>query len=209
VSSEPTLDVLLRRLLALFLGASDMRDVWETGRYLLGDHEEAQGHVSGVPEKVRRTLETGMVISYARPFIETRGGLQQLKRARGLSGELRELHEEILQRRHRVYAHTGNAEFRRILEFKDPATVAKWLRHPTATFSEEWQSPAPGGLLNFIALSSAHLDSFSDEIERLRPGLLARIDALSPDSLEPMSPPSDAAEVAFGDGRPSAQAGRR
>lgn len=168
MAAEGARDELWLRLLALHLGASDMWDVWQSGRYLLGEDEEALGHADGLPEKVRRTLETGMIVSYARPFVDTRRGLPQMKRARGLSDELRATHKEILVRRHTVYAHTDNTAHRRILELGDPTVLAEWLRDPAATFTEEWHSPTDAGLRDLMALSKAHLDAFVDEIGRVR-----------------------------------------
>lgn len=125
MSSSASDEHLYRRLHALVLGGSDMYDVLQTAQYLLGQHAEAPGHDGSLPWHVRRTLETGLFVTYARPFVEGRGrGLPQLKRARGLSAELQASHADILERRNTVYAHTDETPLRRILELSNAAERA-------------------------------------------------------------------------------------
>lgn len=165
---------LERRLHALVLGAIDMYDAWEAARYLLGDHPEAAGHATGAPWRVRRTMETGMFVTYARPFVHSRGvGLPRLKRAVNLTAELRESHEEILSRRDAVYAHTDETPLRRILELSDPAKLEDWFSEPGGELSEAWHPPTDAMLGDAIALAMAHLTSFLHEMDALRGRRLA------------------------------------
>lgn len=102
-ANQPPLELLWARLETVVLAAVDMVDVAETCRYLLGDHPEAKDHGDGAPWRVRRTLETGLFVTYARPFaISRKGG--HLSRAGGLSENLRKYHDEIVERRNTVYA---------------------------------------------------------------------------------------------------------
>jgi signal transduction histidine kinase len=138
-------------------------------RYLLGDHPEAPGHAAEEPWRVRRTMETGMIVTYARPFVDSRrDGLPRLKRAVNLTAELRESREELLSRRNAVYAHTDETPLRRILELSDPAKLEDWLSEPRGELREEWHPPTNAMLGDVIALTTAHLGSFLDEIDALR-----------------------------------------
>jgi hypothetical protein len=100
-AAAPSEAALARRLKALILGGIDMSDVLETATYLLGSHEEAPGHDSGVPWRARRTLETGMCVAYARPFTESRG-LQMLTPAPNLPSEFVDAHTELMDLRRTV-----------------------------------------------------------------------------------------------------------
>ena len=154
------------RLEALILAGGDMFDVLETSRYLLGEHPDAPGHDGQMPWHVRRTLETGVFVTYARPFIGMRGD-GHMRRARGLSDELRASHDDIVFRRNRVYAHTDRTPLRRILELSDPDERAAWVRE-RGELQEEWFPPTREGLQTAIALATAHLQSFLEEIDAVR-----------------------------------------
>ena len=80
--------------------------------------------------RVRRTLETGMVVTYARPF--TKSGLQRLKRPSGLGAEQRALHQQMLDFRDVVYAHTDDTPLREVVETRDRETLERWLRDPSS-----------------------------------------------------------------------------
>jgi hypothetical protein len=65
--TPPDRDRDRRRLLALVYGVSDMRSVAVTADYL-----------NGIPpfdldERVRRTIEAGVIVVYSRPFIASHG----------------------------------------------------------------------------------------------------------------------------------------
>jgi hypothetical protein len=172
-NANEELEHLYRRLHALVLGGSDLYDVLQTAQYLRGEHPDAPGHDGRLPWHVRRTLETGMFVTYARPFVDASGrGLPQLKRARGLSAELRASHEEILERRNRVYAHTDETPLRRILELSNAAERAAWVREQRE-LSEEWFPPTREGLEDVVALATAHLESFLSEIDEVSNRILA------------------------------------
>lgn len=173
--NDPTekLEALYRRLIAYLLGGIDMHDVLETAQYLRGDHADAPSHDSEMPWRARRTLETGMFVTYARPFTDTRRlGLPRLKRARDLTSELRESHDEILSRRHRIYAHTDDTPLRQILQLADRDDRAAWVREQ-GDLSEQWFPPTREMLEDVIMLAAAHLGSFLAEIDEVRAAILA------------------------------------
>jgi len=165
------LDYLYARLEALILAGADMFDVYETSQYLLGEHPDAPGHDDKIPWHVRRTLETGLFVTYARPFIGARRG-GQMKRARGLSDELRAFHDDMVFRRNRVYAHTDRTPLRRILELSDADERAAWVRD-RGELREEWFPPTREGLKTAIELARAHLQSFLEEIDAVRSRIIA------------------------------------
>ena len=172
IETQVELERLYARLETLILAGGDMFDVLETSRYLLGDHPEAaSGHDGGMPWHVRRTLETGLFVTYARPFVEARGG-GQMKRAPGLSDELQTWHDDIVYRRNSVYAHIDRTPFRRILQLNDPEERAAWVRE-RGELQEEWFPPTRAGLETTIALATAHLQSFLAEIDAVRSRILA------------------------------------
>ena len=120
-----------------------------------------RGTTSVCPSVCVAHCTAGMLVTYARPFVPTRRGLPRLKVARHLTAELLES-REILARRNTVYAHTDDSPNRRILEFRDPTMVERWLR-ADAVFSEEWHHPAEAMLRDLMELARIHLDSFTDE----------------------------------------------
>lgn len=96
------LAAMRRRRAAIRLGGESMLDVIATAEFLRAWPPEATGDDDLA--RVRTTLENGMFVTYARPF--TSSGLQMLNPAGGLSPELRDLHDEILELPNSVYAHT-------------------------------------------------------------------------------------------------------
>lgn len=170
------LDHHRRQLTALNFGAIDMHDVLETARYLRGEYADAEDHASGMPWRARRILEVGLFVVYARPFTRSEG-LERLRRAAGLSDELRATHDEILERRRKFYAHADDTQHRRILELD--ADDWSSVLDPSSTLSEQWSAPTPELLDDVIQLAAAHLSAFIDRIERLRPFLRAPLSASS------------------------------
>jgi len=157
---------LARRLHALLLGGIDMQDVLITAEYLL-EHPDTAEQDGGMHWRVRRTLETGMFVAYARPFIHTRKpGLPKLKLARDLSDELLASHDEVLRRRNAVHAHTDETDLRRILQTTSPAGLHEWLWE-SGELLEQWFSPKPEILSYIAALAKANLAAFLGEIEAI------------------------------------------
>jgi hypothetical protein len=168
---DAELEFLYARLEALILAAVDMNDAAETAMYLLDDHPDARGHGGKMPWHVRRTLETGMFVTYARPFADTRGR-PSMKRVSQLSKELRAAHDDIVQRRNRVYAHTDRTALRRILELSEPEERAAWVQDGGDP-REEWFPPTPDGLRDVIALAHTQLASFLEEMGAIRRRIVA------------------------------------
>jgi hypothetical protein len=178
-------EALARRLKALVLGRIDMGIVFETASYLLGEHTDAPGHDTGVPVAARRVLETGLVVTYARPFIDARGA-ETLSRARGLPGDLVQVHNEILELRSIVFAHTNDTPYRQLRKSEGldqpsawPEDLASWVTEEGGLlgqqFYEQWTLPTRETLDKLRALAVAHAEHFATQIdevsERLRLGV--------------------------------------
>jgi hypothetical protein len=151
---------------SLVLAAVDMVDVIETCHYLLDEHPEAKGHGATLPWRTRRTLETGVFVTYARPFVRSRRG-GHMNRSKDLNNESKKDHDDILLRRDQVYAHTEQTHLRRIIEFDDPEARAKWLKE-FGDLKENWFPPTPEGLKTVVALAEANLKGVLEEIGKLR-----------------------------------------
>jgi hypothetical protein len=156
---------LTRRLHALLLGGADMQDALETAQSLL-EQAEISGHAR-LHWRVQRTLETGMFITYARPFTKSRrNGLPTLKLAQDLTKELVDSHNEIVRRRNTVYAHTDETGLRHILQTTGTAELAQWLSGQ-GELSEQWFSPKREMLADVVALARANLRTFLEEINEI------------------------------------------
>src|SRR5690349_3482897 len=102
-----TPDRARRRIQALLFGVSDMTCVEVTAEHLL-EGDPRPGPRTG---SLRRTVEAGLVVVYARPFIESRG-LPRLSPAAFDTEHLRGVHAAFLEQRHQVYAHTDETAYR-------------------------------------------------------------------------------------------------
>lgn len=163
------------RLKALVLARLDMQSAHETAAYLLGEHEAARGHDAGLPLAARRTLETGLVVTYARPFTESRGGLT-VSPARNLSPDLLAVHKQLLDLRKQFFAHNDNTPWRQLRhpeqvdELLDwPENLPAWIRDGLSVegLLEQWTLPTRGGLEAIQALAMANHERFADEIEQV------------------------------------------
>jgi hypothetical protein len=157
-----------RRIAALIFGVNDMRAVEATAEYLLDTGFEylikTGEHVAG--PHVRRTLEAGLVVVYARPFTATRG-LPRLSPPSYESEALRSFHETILEQRDSVYAHTDESNFRIVLDLEDPAWLERFMASGAKDFAETWSPPTKRTLPFFIDLAAANRESFVAEMDRL------------------------------------------
>lgn len=141
-----------------------MLDVIAAAEYLLAhrpgpneDQDEA---------RLRRVLETGMVITYARPFTKSRG-FAKLGAPAGLEPRLRSLHDQILTFRAVLYAHNDNTPLRQIVEFTEHAAFERWLREDTDSWQESRYFPTPKLFSELIELARANLVSFFADHEQL------------------------------------------
>jgi hypothetical protein len=93
----------------LRLAASDMRQAAAGPRHLEGART---GGVSRMNGDAERALETGVIVSYARPF--TRHGVGQLDRDLWAPSDERQarLHMALIRLRNIRYAHTDKTELR-------------------------------------------------------------------------------------------------
>lgn len=152
-----------RRLVALVLAISDMQQVWETARYLLGEHPAASaGHAGDIPWQARRTLETGLVTCYARPFTDSH---YRVGKSRRLTTEDRELHRWLIEQRNQVYAHSDETDYRRVLGLD----ANDWREHlKTRVIGEQWTPPTSPELLRAIRdLASKLTEAFWCELREL------------------------------------------
>jgi hypothetical protein len=163
------------RLKAFVLGRLDMMAVHDTATYLLGEHTDATGHDAGLPVAVRRVVETGLVVTYARPFTSTRGGFV-LPKARGLSPELLQTHNQLLDLRKQFFAHNDDTPWRQLRhpeQVEEPAgwpeDLPMWIREgiPVEGLLEQWTLPTRQGLEAIRVLADANYARFEAEIDRI------------------------------------------
>jgi hypothetical protein len=152
-----------RRVASLAFGITDMTIVEATAKDLL----DADPSVRGDAVLVRRALEAGVVVVYARPFIGSRG-LMQLAPAPFRTPRLRQTHETFLDVRHRVYSHTDDTDFRFLLELDEHDWFDRFLESGIEGFAESWWPPPPPVLEDVQALAAANRESYHAELERLR-----------------------------------------
>ena len=174
---DADIDVLARRLKALILGGIDMTDVVGSADYLLALHADAHTYGADVPWRAGRTLETGMFVTYARPFTKSRG-LKKLERAPQLSSDLADLHREIVDLRNTVYAHSDNSPFRQVRRSADlddmwrwPEDLARLVRDRDLSFEseirEQWFAPTEPALRALRQLAGANRAHFAVQIDDL------------------------------------------
>ena len=86
-----------------------------------------------------------MLVTYVRPFSGRSG--RTISPAGELSRELREIHEDIMSRRHRVYAHTDHTDIRQIIDIRAEDGLAAVLRDTdgSANVREQWDSLTENG----------------------------------------------------------------
>jgi len=103
--------------------------------------------------RIRRVLETGMFVVYARPFT---GSALQVERARALTAQQLELHDESIKLRHKVYAHSTVTPYREVVD--NESSPGSWdLR---------WLYPTPALLNEVIDLAQTQLASFQTALEK-------------------------------------------
>jgi hypothetical protein len=103
--SRAALELERRRLI---LARSDMKQVEATAEFLLHGHE--------LNAHVERVLWTGMIVTYARPFMSTnRIGAIPGRLARP-SPDLQDLHKNVIERRSDLSAHTDVTDLREVVD---------------------------------------------------------------------------------------------
>ena len=154
---------MLRRAEVLTLA---LRDFWDVGicvDYLLDVHTTTHQ-----PDpRVRNVLETGMLVTYARPFSGRSG--RTVDPAGELSPILRGLHEDIILRRNKVYAHTDYTDFRQIMTLRSDDAIQDFIVGDDETLNrEERDYLSDEGLLLLGELSRIHYTRTHAEVDRLR-----------------------------------------
>jgi hypothetical protein len=90
----------------LLTAISDMDEAALAARWLHATHTEVEEEPGFDDFRLRIVMETGMFVSYARPFTQSRGERNlPLAPTRGLTVEQRGVHEWALERRTKSAAH--------------------------------------------------------------------------------------------------------
>jgi hypothetical protein len=143
------------KLERLILAKSDMADTAAAARLL----REARVGNLDLPWRALRALETGMFVSYARAFNESRGDPPKpAAPTSGLSLSERETHKWACDERDMVWAHVDRYGHRKVTEAqKGPPTI----------YIEEWVPPSPEQLEAFAALAEKLEERYRVEAEAL------------------------------------------
>jgi hypothetical protein len=154
-------EVLLRRAEFLHLACRDLWDVGICVDYLLDTGSAV------LNSRVRLVLESGMLVTYVRCFSGKSG--QIISPTSDLSPQLRSLHEHIILRRNKVYAHTDHTEYRQITDFRSDCAAAVFMAGDDAsTVREEWDYLSDEGLFSLGQLARVHYTQSHSELDRLR-----------------------------------------
>jgi hypothetical protein len=148
-----------RRLAAQLFAISDMYAVVSAAHMLVSDIGEQR-----LDSGDRLALETGLVVSYARPFTQSRGGYQLQPADEPDDEDARELHEWLLAQRNRVYAHTDETEARRVLELAE----ADLPPLENFNFRQSVIEPMRLGRIAAMATALAYRYKAAAELERSR-----------------------------------------
>lgn len=160
MSGSTNPDRLMKRAEFLFLSSRDFWDVGICVDSLLGAPKPF-----AESKRVRLTLETGMLVTYARPFS---GRGRTIHVSHDLSSDLRTFHDDIMRRRNQVYAHTDHTDRRQILEFRREELGKALERLLAATpVSEQWDSLTDAGLTALRELAAVHYRQCTNELRRL------------------------------------------
>jgi hypothetical protein len=156
---------LKRRAEFLFLVCRDFWDVAMCVDHLL----DPSGPAAHLDPRVRQVLEAGTLVTYCRPF--SGGSGRTISPAPDLSAELRSFHDDIVQRRNTVYAHSDHTDHRTIQTLR--ARGLDLLADPNINIGdlvvrEGWDSLTEKGLACLRELSRIHYARTGAELDRLR-----------------------------------------
>ena len=154
-------DQPLRRAEFLFLAG---RDFWDVGIGV--DHLIENPQPDGLATRVRIIFETGLLMLYCRPF--SGSGNRQISRDPELSNELRTFHDDVMNRRNKVYAHTDHTDHRLIRDFRSATGLEVLHNFENSQVREEWDSLTDQGLMSLRELASIHHRRVTGEMERIR-----------------------------------------
>lgn len=172
---DPLAEAMLRRAEVLSLALRDFWDVGICADYLL----DAGNAAHQLKSRVRIALETGMLVTYARPFSGKSG--RTISPASDLSPILRGLHDDIILRRNKVYAHTDYTDFRQIVNLRSDGAISAFIADDDETLNREvWDYLSDEGLLHLGKLSQIHYTQSHAELDQLRERL-AELQRSQPD----------------------------
>jgi hypothetical protein len=114
-------------------------------------------------DRVKLVLEAGMIVTYVRCF--SGGSAKAISLSSDLPADLRTFHEELIERRNKVYAHTDPTELRQIVNINEPGALAAFI-HKGEDFrlNEEWDSLTPAGLEAIGNLARVHYEAVRLEL---------------------------------------------
>jgi hypothetical protein len=136
--------------------ASDMRLVAEAAAALIDVHDN-----DGPARFYERIIETGMVVTYARPFLESNeAGIGRTWWPKDEAE--RELHDELIELRHEYHAHAAHTPRRRL----ENATTMLG-REGRPMFAESWESLPTWKLQALEELTNRLAATFDAEAVRL------------------------------------------
>jgi hypothetical protein len=124
-------------------GSTDATEV--AARYLIATHPTAGVEIDW---RVRRVLEAGMFVTYARAFNESRGD-PPLPPAptSGLTPSERSVHDWAIEERSRVWAHVDRGSHRRLIEGT--------IEGAKTSLFETWRPPSPEQLESLADLAES------------------------------------------------------
>jgi hypothetical protein len=143
------------KLTRFHLAASDMRIVHGAALALIDARER-----DGPARLYERVIETGMVVTYVRPFLESNeAGIG--KKWWPQDAEDRSLHDELVELRHEYHAHAAHTPRRRLENISELMDIGR------PTFTESWTSLDPDRLRALADLSQHLASTFHAEAEAL------------------------------------------
>lgn len=137
----------------LVLAASDMRQVIDAAHTL--QHAEMN-------DNAERVMWTGLVVTYARPFVRTRKVSQLVVSGRLAKPEPehRDPHAELLARRNDLAAHTDDHGLRGVMDWGEQTSGSR-------RYSEKWSPYDERFLPEIVALASSQESRFKKRLDEI------------------------------------------
>ena len=143
---------LVKKLRLLILGQSDMAQA-AMGAMTLKERS--------LNDHAVRCMETGIVVCYARPFNKRNNAGYLCSKWAPEDPSMKEIHDELLDRRDQVYAHTDRTGARDIVNLDEMPGL------PSPSYAERYQ-PLPLALPRIITLAEAQQTRFREVAEEMQ-----------------------------------------
>jgi hypothetical protein len=136
MTDMPEMDDERQRLEAerhrLIIAASDMLQVAEAAAYL-----DENKHLSKMGERSYRVMWTGLVVTYARPYLRSNKlGPVEGELGKPAGTKFRTLHKSLIDRRDDLFAHNDLTDHRTVVEFA-PHKPGAWEFDPNRGLNRE------------------------------------------------------------------------